>query len=269
MISGLEKYIDLRSITDTTIELNIGSIDPADPYALGDATTMAAIKEDLTHEQYQQLNLQYQKELVNRWVNSEVQVTQAYTYLRQQATDEEIQSYLDIMINEETKHAQIARSFYLTAFDEEPNIELLKFINYPETIGYVTMYLVELHASAALNSMMRLTANQQLGSTVFKKLLADDAGHAKYTQAISQKLKSIEFADTDEKLIIKSEIIKVMNGAGDADFGSYAFFKSNLPEQFNELLPKLKNCPQSKLFQQYYKRQVTKWLKSHGIKHLI
>jgi len=195
-------------------------------------------------------------------------VVQIYSLLQHhlEFQDDEFQKYIKQMIDEERAHTSIAYYFYKTAFKTEPTVEYITALPYSITFMPAHLYLLEIIATSAINSWYKLTANTDK-QMLFKKMLGDDTRHVKYLNEINIALGSLKSASAEEKYNTKQLVLSTWNGS--ADFGSYEYFEQNYLSDIDQLKAKIKDVPQSKLFQEHFRKQTGKWLKEHGAKDLL
>jgi len=243
-------------------------IDPVDPFQLGDVTAIAELKTRVTEVTFKKISIDYYKWLITKWVNAEYMVFQIYALLQKNPifADDLSQKYIAEMMDEECAHTSIAYYFYKKAFGEEPKIEYITKLTHEAKFIPAHMYILEIVATSSINSWYKFTTNTDK-QKLFKKMLGDDTRHVKYLNEINTKLGCLKLASMEEKYNTKQMVLELWNGS--ADFGSYEYFEKNYKSEIEKLKEKIKSTPQSKLFQDHFRKQTGKWLKEHGAKDLL
>jgi hypothetical protein len=262
-VSTSEYFDSIKNLVKLDLE-----IDPVDPFQLGDVTAISELKMKVTSATFKKISIDYYKWLIAKWVNAEYMVFQIYDLLRQHPafSDETSQKYIAEMMNEESGHTSVAYYFYKTAFGVEPEIQYISKLTHSAEFIPAHMYILEIIATASINSWYKFTTNKDK-QKLFKKMLGDDTRHVKYLNEINTNMGCLKSASIEEKYSTKQLVLELWNGS--ADFGSYEYFEKNYKVDIEQLKNQIKNTPQSKVFQGHFRKQTGKWLKEQGAKDLL
>jgi len=248
---------------DFTPKINFVNIDPTDPLRLGSNSITEVVKPYLSEYDFEYFNQDYWKTQIKNWVNGEMFVACLYAALRNHSAynTPDIQSMLEEMQKEETTHARLVRSFYIHCFGEEPELKFTMDYHVSPEFAILIGITTEIFATSTLKTFLKLSDSSCFKNQIVKILLADDTKHEKYTETISLQVKSLENATDDEKRLLQG-LIRQESSKGTADFeyGTWYTFQKHLDDKFDSAMPDILKCQQTKLFQDFYKKQVKKWL---------
>jgi len=248
---------------DFTPKINFVNIDSTDPLRLGSNSITEVVKPYLSEYDFEYFNQDYWKTQIKNWVNGEMFVACLYAALRNHSAynTPDIQSMLEEMQKEETTHARLVRSFYIHCFGEEPELKFTMDYHVSPEFAILIGITTEIFATSTLKTFLKLSDSSCFKNQIVKILLADDTKHEKYTETISLQVKSLENATDDEKRLLQG-LIRQESSKGTADFeyGTWYTFQKHLDDKFDSAMSDILKCQQTKLFQDFYKKQVKKWL---------
>lgn len=233
---------------------SFGELDPCDPLSLGSASAYQPLHLLFSGSDFKQFKIDCSKIFLSRWFRAEVFVAEVYTRLCQLVTDESVLATFKEIIEEELTHANIVFNIYKHTYNEEPTVEMKSIeINDVGSTAF-SMVFYETMATALMHTYYDLTTNTKIRQ-LFKKILADDVGHANNLIGLYNNYGI-------DRLTAESEQVKLLiddciNNPG--DFGACFQVDHDRRSLVMDHLHLLDQSVQSTTFKKYFKKDINRW----------
>lgn len=233
---------------------SFGDLDPCDPLGLKATSAYENLRLLFSDAEFEQFKIDANKLFLCRWFRAEIFVAEVYHQLCKLVDDEDTLSTFKEIIEEELTHANIAYNVYKHTYGEELTVELKPVEITDVSYTAFTMVFYETMATSLMHTYYDLTNDEKI-KQVFKKILADDVGHANNLINL-YKAHGIDRI-TSEPNKVQELIDDCISNPGDfwACF-SLADKRSCLVTDHKHLVD---TSVQTSTFKKYFKKDINRW----------